>query len=364
MPNPRISVLTTLYNHERYIRSTLESALAQTLPPDEVVVMDDASTDASVEAARSVAHPSIRILAETRNLGGPNTMLGLQACTGEYVAILNSDDCWTPDKLAKQVAHLERHPECGAVFTHARIIDETGTPWSDGASRHAQIFNVPNRSRTAWLNHLFHRGNAFCASSALIRRRCIDLLGGLDGRYIQMQDFDLWLRIALDGWGLHLIEEPLTLYRVSRVGTNMSSGGQGARAIHGFEFAKALRGFWKLNKLELLAEIFPNMDIPAGATDSLSQFYLARYAAQLDSLPHRILAVETMHQWGGHISAMRLAHDLHGFTHSDYRNFIATHPYGKLGNTGLKGQLRNLAERFLPYHAQQWIKARFSHQRL
>jgi glycosyltransferase involved in cell wall biosynthesis len=358
MPRPKISVLIALYNHERYIRSTLEGALAQTLPPDEIVVMDDASTDASVEVARSVPHPSIRILAETRNLGGPNTMLGLKACTGEYVAILNSDDCWAPDKLEKQVAHLERHPECGAVFTHTRVIDEMDVPWTDGTSRHAQVFNVPNRSRTAWLNYLFHRGNTFCASSALVRRCCFDLLGGLDGRYIQMQDFDMWLRIALGGWDLHLIEEPLTLYRVSRVGANMSSGGQGERAIHSFEFAKALRGFWKSNKLELLAEIFPNLDIPAGADDSLSLFYLARYAAKLDSLPHRILAVETMHQWGGDISAMRLAYDLHGFTHKDYRNFIAANPFGKLSSMGLKGQLRNLTERFLPYHAQQWIKAR------
>lgn len=351
----KISVLTTLFNHERFIKNALQSALAQTLPPSEIIVLDDASTDNSLKAAHSVSHPAIQVLSEKCNLGGPNTMKGLNACKGDLIAILNSDDVWAANKLEKQFIHLASSPQAGAIFTHIRTIDETNTPWISNSHRYQQVFDVHNRSRYEWLRHFFLVGNPFCASSALIRKECFDRLGPLDGSYIQLQDLDMWIRIAIAGYDLHVIEEPLTYYRVMRNGSNMSSDHSGTRATNSFEYAKTLRNYWKLTLQELIS-VFPELNVADRADDSMTLFYLAQYAAKQPSLHHRLFALETMSKWGGNLEAMRLAYECHGFDFSEYRNFFTRGPFRHLLRLSIRHQINSLAMRILPYALYQRVK--------
>ncbi len=355
--NHKISVLTTLYNHEAYIVETLRSALSQTLPPAEVIVVDDASTDASLAAARSVADPRIHILAQVDNLGGANTRLGFQNCSGDYIAILNSDDVWETEKLEKQMAFLDAHPECGAVFTHVQVIDEHGRAWERGTSQHMEWFNVAGRDRAAWARHFFHAGNTFCASSALIRKSCLEAIGGVHSNFMQLQDLDMWLRMALAGWELGLIEQPLTRYRVSRAGSNMSAESFGARSANLFETTQVLQAFWGVSSLGLLRRIFPDLQASPRAGDELTQFYLARHAAGSERLAHRLFAVETMHRWAGRLPAMQEAFELEGFGHRAYRDFIAGTPLQGLIRSGLKGRLSAAAESLLPFAVVHRLKA-------
>jgi glycosyltransferase involved in cell wall biosynthesis len=345
----KISVLTTLFNHERFIEEALLSALTQTLPPSEIIVLDDASTDNSLEVARSVSHPTIQILAANCNLGGPNTMKGLNTCKEDLIAILNSDDAWAPEKLEKQFSNLASSPRTGVVFTHIIPIDESGTTWDTNSHRHQQIFNVSNRSRYQWLRHFFLFGNPFCASSALIRKECFNSLGPLDGSYIQLQDFDMWIRVAIAGYDLHVIEEPLTHYRIMRDSSNISSGHSGARATNSFEYAKTLRNYWRLASLQELVLVFPEINVSDKANDSLTLFYLAQYAAKQPGIHHRLFALETMSKWGGDLEARSLAYDCHGFDFFEYRNFLARGPIRNLLRLSIRHLINSVAMRILPY---------------
>ena len=115
--NPKISVLMVTYNHERYIAKALESVFAQQHPYSlEVVVGDDASTDrtAGIIASFQQKHPEIiRYIRHTLNVGHSRNYLALlEACRGEYIALLDGDDYWTdPLKLKKQVTFLDEHPD-------------------------------------------------------------------------------------------------------------------------------------------------------------------------------------------------------------------------------------------------------------
>ena len=151
-----VSVLTTLFNHQEYIVEALNSAITQSYPPKQIVVFDDASSDESVKLAKQICDPRIEIHLGNYNLGGPNTVKGLSLCRGDYVAILNSDDCWAKDKLKHQVEYLDSHPKCGAIFTHVQIIDENSQPWQQGTNPLEFIFATTNRSRFEWLNHSFN----------------------------------------------------------------------------------------------------------------------------------------------------------------------------------------------------------------
>jgi glycosyltransferase involved in cell wall biosynthesis len=353
---PSISVLTTLYNHSQYIEETIESALRQTVPPFEVIVIDDASTDDSINVVSRLRHPSVHLFSEKRNLGGATTMKGLAKCRGDYIAILNSDDRWAPDKLERQLAYLERHPDCGVCFTWPTLIDETGRRWPYSGHYLYWIFHKRDRDRFAWLRELFDNGNCFCASSALIRRACLQQLGGLDGRYVQLQDYEMWTRIATSGFTVGIIEEELTYYRVSRNRQNMSANGSSARAREIFEYSRALRNFWRIASADELFRIFPDSDLSNRRDDHLIKFYLALIASRRHTVQHRQFAVDSLFEIGADSTAMALAYDLFGFAHGHYRQFLAANPLGVIEQERWITRIKQILVSVLPHQIVQQLR--------
>ena len=113
---------------------------------------------------------------------------------GKYIAIQHSDDIWEPDKLHRQVAFLDMHPDCGACFTWVQVVDEAGRPFLDSTDFYYDIFDQPNRTRHEWLNFFFYKGNALCHPSVLIRRQCFEECGYYRYGLVQLPDFDMWIR--------------------------------------------------------------------------------------------------------------------------------------------------------------------------
>ncbi|HKP54369.1 MAG TPA: glycosyltransferase [Chloroflexia bacterium] len=132
----KVSVLIITYNHERFIAQAVESALMQQTDFDyEIVIGEDCSTDGTREIVRELhrRHPDkIRLLLPEKNLGvARNFAQTLDACHGEYVALLEGDDYWTsPDKLQKQVEFLDSHPQCATCSHRVTIVhdDEQNRP--------------------------------------------------------------------------------------------------------------------------------------------------------------------------------------------------------------------------------------------
>lgn len=353
-----VSILTTLYNHQDYILETLNSAIYQSYPPSQIVVIDDASTDDSIAITKQIRDPRIELHLGNYNLGGPNTVKGLSLCTGDFVAILNSDDLWDKDKLGEQIAYLDTHPNCGAIFTRVQIIDENSQPWLKGTNSLESLFAAQNRPRNEWLRHFFHFGNAFCASSAMIRREIFDRLGLFDARYIQLQDFEMWLRIALAGYDLYIINEPLTYYRVMRNGTNMSASNIKGKALFEFEYAKILKSYWSIKTLIELKSIFPEMDFANKADDSMVLFYLAQYSLKLPTWHHRMFSLETMSQWGGDLHSMTLAYECHNFSHKSFSEFLSDGPIREMIKKSWKWRIELLLNNIFSYSTIETIKER------
>ena len=119
-----VSVIIPVYNGERYLDQTLDSVLRQDYQPIEIIVVDDGSTDRTAEIVRSYQ----TILYIYQNNQGPSAArnTGITAAQGEFVAFLDADDMWTPQKLRLQVAYLTQHLEVGFVYAHRRMIIEEG----------------------------------------------------------------------------------------------------------------------------------------------------------------------------------------------------------------------------------------------
>ena len=187
-----VSLVIATFNHGRVLAEAIDSALSQTLDPVEVVVVDDGSTDdtptvlARYDARIRVLRQPNRGLAAARNAG-------LAATRGTYVAFLDADDVLAPAKLAEQVALLERAPTVG--WTYCDVLIETV---ATGARVMAsERFGYRSRALDGWLFPELIHGNFIPAIAPLVRRAALDVVGGFDERLTALEDWDLWLRLAL-----------------------------------------------------------------------------------------------------------------------------------------------------------------------
>lgn len=213
MSSPKVSVLLTSYNHERWLRECIESALNQTLDGVEIIVVDDNSTDNSRKILQEYAGRVTLILNEA-NVGTYAALnQALEVATGEYSAVLNSDDVWLPEKLRLQAQAMDEDEEHSLCHTYGRFIDDDGKtlpgrpmgfdfPWM-GSGYHLATFIANNRA---------------IASSVMFRTDMARRLGGFDASFKILGDWEMWLRLSEEGT-VAFIPEELTLYRVHQTNT-------------------------------------------------------------------------------------------------------------------------------------------------
>lgn len=200
-----ISIIMPAYNSEKYIAQSIESVLAQTWTQWELIIIDDGSSDRTVEIIRSYAsmYPQIRFLKNRQNIGVARTRnAGIRQAAGLWIAFLDSDDCWAPQKLEKQIL-LARSSSADFLFTGSAFMDENGRPLSH------QLL-VPSRIRYRQLL----KQNVISCSSVLIKKELL-LPYPMKGDNLH-EDFAVWLQILrdcrIDAVG---INEPLLIYRIS-----------------------------------------------------------------------------------------------------------------------------------------------------
>jgi len=212
MTSPIVSVCMASYNHAAFIRTAVESVLQQSFNDWELVITDDGSRDGTLAALDGIKDDRLRIEAFPENR---SACVALNNCIrrarGRFIAVLNSDDAWAPEKLAKQVAVMDEQPHTAAVFTLVNLIDERGTPLPPENA--ARIFDQPNRDRAAWLRRLLFEGNCLCHPSVLVRSAIYREVGLYDELLAQLPDFDMWIRICLRH-DIHVLQERLTFFRL------------------------------------------------------------------------------------------------------------------------------------------------------
>ncbi len=215
---PKISVVIPSYNHEAYISDAITSVLGQSEPDFELIIVDDGSTDKSLEVISRFSDPRITVITQ-KNQGAHSAInRGLRKASGEHLAILNSDDAYHPKRLEKVVAALDANPQVGLVGSYIEIVDSLGktldvkhgyrncSPWP---------LEVPERSFRAGDNlraALLTENYWATTSNYGFSRSWYERVGEFRPlRYAH--DWDFALRIARDA-ALYLLPEPLIRYRV------------------------------------------------------------------------------------------------------------------------------------------------------
>lgn len=214
MKENMVSILLCTYDRVHCLGNAIESVLAQTYRDWELIIVDDGSTDGTKELLRAYEKDErIRCLFLEKNRYYCYAAdQGLSLCNGKYLAILNSDDVWFPDKLEKQVAFMEQHPGYGACFTEVILVDDDGTDITKDNQGMAELFANRQETRGKWMQFFLYHGNSLCHPSAVIRRSILEEIGGFNLFYCQLADFDLWIRIVT-GYEIEVLPEPLIYFR-------------------------------------------------------------------------------------------------------------------------------------------------------
>lgn len=204
---PKVSVVIPAYNSEKYIAQTIDSVLEQTFRDYEIIVVDDGSTDKTAAIVKGYEDKVKYFFQENWGTSvARNT--GVKNAKGKYIAFLDNDDLWFPDKLSLQINIMEANSDVGMIFTDGQWFDDVKIVRL--SSRPTQDFGEPDSwkykiAKTKLddgmiLKGNFHRdflrGNFVLNSSVLVRRKILDNVGLLDDELLINGDYDLWLRIA------------------------------------------------------------------------------------------------------------------------------------------------------------------------
>lgn len=193
-----VSVIIPTHNRARQVARAVDSVLAQSVAPQEIIVVDDGSDDDTGAVLAGFAD-QVRVLRQDNRGVSSARNLGIRAATGEWLALLDSDDWWLADKLAAQLAYHRQHPECR--------LSQTDEHWQ----RHGRRVNKAKRFRKKAAGWIFAPSLAMChvsPSAVLIHRSVFGRVGLFDETLPACEDYDLWLRIARH-FEVGLVDEPL-----------------------------------------------------------------------------------------------------------------------------------------------------------
>lgn len=241
MTDPLVSIVIPAYNASRWLEACVNSALAQSYRPIEIVIYDDCSTDNTLSLAQEYVRDGIKVVRGATNLGCyGGMMVAMRRTSGAFVLKLDSDDTLAPQYLAELMPVMIENPNLAFATCDFTLIDAVGSE----IRTERRLSPLGYRSgKKEFLRYL--EANRARGTCVLIRREHLDLVGGFDGRFVYNGDWWLYLRLLLVG-DVYYSNKVLARYRVHMIG-------------------KSRRAFWEVQDhllaWQMLPEIWPS-DIP------------------------------------------------------------------------------------------------------
>ena len=187
MKDPKVTVLMSVYNGEKYLREAIDSILNQTFKDFEFLIINDGSTDRTAEILESYNDPRIKIINNEKNMGLIRSLnKGIRMSRGGYIARMDADDVSMPERLKKEVDFMETHTDYAVVGTFVKILNKD-----------SEVIHLIERPiGDAEVREFLKRDSCIPHGSAMIRKTCLLDVGLYDKPMARCEDYDLWLRIS------------------------------------------------------------------------------------------------------------------------------------------------------------------------
>lgn len=212
--NPLVSAIVPAFNAERYVGEAIDSILAQSYPNIEILVVDNASTDNTAAIIKRYGE-RVTYLHQAKKGPAAARNQGLMQSRGDFIAFLDADDLWLPEKTERQIRYLVDHPEVGVCYSHYEFIDSESRPHPFKAR--PQMLN--GWAFEALLKLQLHVG----IGTTMIRRSCIDDVGMLDENLITAEDTNFFIRLAKN-YQFGYLRGPVARYRIHQDSLTKTDG--------------------------------------------------------------------------------------------------------------------------------------------
>jgi glycosyltransferase involved in cell wall biosynthesis len=203
----RVSVLLAVRNGLPYLDESIGSIVSQTFPDFELIVVDDGSTDGTPDllARWRREDPRVVVIRQQHQGQTPGLNRAIAAATGQYLARQDADDVSEPERFAREVEHLDRHPRLAVVGTGAAVIDASGE----------EIGSLPAPPGPAVVRRRLWGENVLNHGSVMMRREALDKVGAYRAGFRFANDWDLWLRMVQQGFELDNLPDVLYRWRLN-----------------------------------------------------------------------------------------------------------------------------------------------------
>lgn len=210
----KISVVTASYNYQDYIQEAIQSVLNQTYQDWEMIIVDDCSTDNSVDVIKSFKDDRIKLFVNEKNLGLKETVKrGIEKATGEWIVFLESDDILTPDNIEKKVTIAKKHPEVNLIFNDCEFFGDNYTVHNFSIALRKTRILLRKKVYPQNMFYNFYLSNKIFTFSAVMARKKDLLKITFNPPIDSLLDWWLWVQMAYLG-KFYYISEPLTKWRL------------------------------------------------------------------------------------------------------------------------------------------------------
>lgn len=287
-----VSVIIPAYNAERTIQETVDSVLNQSCSNFELIIVNDGSTDNTLEMVQKIKDPRIKILSFENSGPATSRNRGIDVARGEFISFLDADDLWTSDKLEEQVKSFDKHPEAGVVYSWAAFIDESGK------FLHA-------------MEPIYYEGNVYkellvwcfiiSGSNVLARSKCIRSVGKFDPNVNSAEDWDFCIRLA-SKWRFAVVPRYQILYRIWSGAASYNSQTSEGSTLKVIEksFSEAPYELQSLRKktLSIANQYFTSLYLTRNPVPNWKALAFKRLMASVRTYPRILLTRNTqIHLW-------------------------------------------------------------------
>ncbi|MBE9012338.1 glycosyltransferase [Pseudanabaenaceae cyanobacterium LEGE 13415] len=274
--SPIISVVIPAYNAEKTIQETIESVLNQTFENFEVIVINDGATDQTLEIIQSIQDPRIQVFSYANAGKSIARNRGIELSKGNYLAFLDADDLWTPDKLKQQWQALQDHPDASVAYSWTYFINENGKVLFSG-TKYGNDSNIYHK--------LLVRNCLESGSNILVKRSAIAQISHFDPTLAKAEDWDFYLRLASQ-FKFVCVPKYQILYRVHEGSSsfNIQASENACLTIIDRAFKQAPESLQHLKKYTLATlytyYVIKLLTYPAKRSDGILAFHYLRLAAK------------------------------------------------------------------------------------
>lgn len=287
--NPKISILTPSFNHERFVGLFIESVLKQSLEDFELIIVDDCSSDNNINEILKYEDSRIKLLQHPYNQGinaGLNT--AFENASGEYLVFCASDDMLTPNALEVICKALDENPDAKVVYPNLVKVDKDGKRYGKKPKKR----NV--KTREEYLYRFFMGANCFTSPGMAMKTTDFkEILYPLDNAMCNQQDTQMHIKILLNG-EIKILDDILVMYRFDPKTSNVSARTDITIRRENMEIERLMDTFLAMKDIDLLQKIFAKEIAKLGINpqEDMIEYFLGRMAL--------LSPVEAIQVWGYH----------------------------------------------------------------